>query len=369
MKIGIYTLPFTWNYGGVLQAYALQAVLEGCGHEVVIIDRRKNAGCARNMLKRIKWEAIALASKLSICRKHPLVAVESFKRQYLNRSPLFFYANDLRRYCKRERIQALIVGSDQIWRYEAAQDIGNSFGDFVGDAVLKIAYAVSFGGDDWTYPNAATKWCRELLCGFKAVGLREASGVEMCLKYFWPLPTKNGMLPKLVIDPVLLAGRDVFLPLVSKIADASGAKGFIFSYMLDGCNEKELIVKTVAETLDCGAVGYMDHGVSPSMERWLSCIARSRFVVTDSFHGMCFSILFNKPFIAIGNIKRGMARFISLVNILGLNDRLMLLSGISKNTISDVLQKDICWQDVNSRIEKLRSESMLFIMNALSEKP
>jgi hypothetical protein len=100
-----------------------------------------------------------------------------------------------------------------------------------------------------------------------------------------------------------------------------------------------------------------------SVEGWLAAIHEASFVVTDSFHGTAFSILFNKPFMAYGNPKRGLARFASLLKMFGLEDRL----AVRPDEIDvERMLEPIDWDAVNERLEKLRADSRRFLLSALS---
>src|SRR5690606_37851510 len=101
----------------------------------------------------------------------------------------------------------------------------------------------------------------------------------------------------------------------------------------------------------------------PSPLQWLKGYQDAKFVVADSFHGIVFSILYNIPFLAIGNEKRGLARFTSLLKMFQLEDRLIV--NLSKENINYVLNKEINWKKVNNILEVKRKESIDFLANNL----
>lgn len=100
----------------------------------------------------------------------------------------------------------------------------------------------------------------------------------------------------------------------------------------------------------------------PSVESWLQAFLGAGFVVTDSFHGTVFSILFNKPFIAIGNSGRGMARFESLLSQFGLEERLVKSPG---EVSPALLQSQINWDSVNQKRKALAEEGQAFLKSQL----
>ena len=105
------------------------------------------------------------------------------------------------------------------------------------------------------------------------------------------------------------------------------------------------------------------NAVFPSVDDWLQNINRSEFVVTDSFHGTVFAILFNKPFVTIGNVGRGLARFESLLGRLGLLDR--LVEDIQSDVILKLSDKQIDFSKVNGIIDDERANSLDFLINSL----
>ena len=352
MKIAIYTLPFTWNYGGILQCYALTHFLEEQGHSVTILNRRTDTGLAvKNFLKSIKWNLVPVLYKAGVGRKNKLVAVESFKQKYLDRySPLFFETDDLRDYCQHEHFDAVISGSDQIWHYGRVQDIFSSFLDFVGDDTKKLAYAASFGVDFWKYSDEATSRCKDLVRKFSFVSVREASGVDLCSKHL-------GVNASHVLDPTLLVGDAPFRKVMS---DSDVKSDFLCTYVLDASDEKTKFIRSVADELKCSIREASNCSV-PSVENWIESFAKAKFVVTDSFHGTCFAILFNKPFITIFNEERGNARFASLAQSLGLQDRFVSDLGSSMGLVSS----EINYDDVNLKLGELRRISADLLVNAL----
>ena len=104
-------------------------------------------------------------------------------------------------------------------------------------------------------------------------------------------------------------------------------------------------------------------GMKTSIIGWVDRIANSKFIITDSFHGMVLSILFNKQFIVIGNEKRGLARFTSLLKLVGLEDRLVLNS----QCIGNLVGTTINYKEVNQKISTLRSFSLNYLKSSLDE--
>lgn len=352
MKIAIYTLPFTWNYGGILQAYALKHYLKSLGHNVEIINRRTDThNLFINLCKKIKWSVIPFLYHTRIFNKRPLISVENFKQKYLTeQSPLIFSSNQLKKYCNQQHFDAIIVGSDQIWRYGSAQNICDSFLHFVNGKAIKIAYAISFGNDVWNYPIDVTEKCKKYIKDFDIVTTRELSGVKLCQQF---LSTKAYH----VLDPTFLIDKKIYEEIANSQKNII-TQG-IYTYILDKNHFKEKIVKETSEHFN---LSVFDIDSNPSVENWIQGFINSDFVITDSFHGTCFAIIFNKPFIAILNKDRGNARFESLAIMLNIKNRF-----ISEDSdISNILDQTIDFEKINNIIKQKKEESYNLLNKVLN---
>ena len=123
-----------------------------------------------------------------------------------------------------------------------------------------------------------------------------------------------------------------------------------------------------AEVVDFNLPVYTDYFLSEvyqfkSVESWLDSFASADFVLTDSFHGTAFAINFNKPFIAFGSKERGQARFLSLLRMFGLENRLVDNLEDAKKACTEPID----WDDVNARLAKYRKESLDFLTHALAD--
>ena len=343
MKIGILTLSLHTNYGGILQAYALQTFLKRRGHDVTLIgnvwwDLR------RSPLKRAYWKYLI--------RSH---YTRAFVRKYIQNT----HVADLNRAAELN-LDAIVVGSDQVWRPMYFGDIKNAFLYFARDwKVKKIAYAASFGSELWEYTPEQTELCGELIRHFDAVSVREESARLLCNKY---LHAEAELLP----DPTLLLRVDDYLELIK------GAKFFqggsvLCTYFLDRNDDKARLEKIVADEYGISAVVELgaptDDKSKPLLqriqypvERWIQGIYTAQVVITDSFHACVFSILFHKPFIVYGNATRGMARFYSLLEQFDLQDRLVVSSGQYKAGSF----RPIDWGKVDARLGEMNNAANAF---------
>ena len=374
MKIGILTQPLQSNYGGIIQAYALQTILESMGHEVVILNRIKlekdntslnlKRRCLENTKKNIK-KIISCPQEKSLVTYCVCKKIEPFVNKYLHKTSDLSTTQELKRFAQQSDIEAFVVGSDQVWRPDYSPCITNYFLDFTeGWNVKRIAYAASFGVDYWEFSEEETKKCSRLVQMFDAVSVREISGVTLAKRYINISATH-------VLDPTLLLKQIDYVKLIENERTVH-PKGNVFCYILD-CNpvKKKKIEETCKEkglkSYYCNAKKYffapnIELGTKPSVTYWLQCFRDAKYVIVDSFHGTVFSIIFNKPFVAIGNKERGLSRFESLLSIFGLEDRLIA----NYEQIEEILYKPIDWEKVNNLHNINREESIRFLLNSLS---
>ena len=186
------------------------------------------------------------------------------------------------------------------------------------DKAKRIAYAASFGVDNCDEFSAEQlAEYAPLLQRFDAIGVREDSAVDLCKQHF----SANA---EHVIDPTLLLDKEIYCDLVAHDNNPS-SNGNMMVYVLDKAPEKQQIIQQVARERGLKPFTVMPelNGIYPPVTQWLRGFMDAEYVVTDSFHGVAFSIIFNKPFIAIGNHDRGLARFTSILKMFCLEQRLI----------------------------------------------
>ena len=365
MKIGILTLPLHTNYGGILQAYALQTILERMGHEVILLDRGWiKKSFVHNVLSWIKWTLKSLFSR------RQLLSPQILEKMGQRIKP-FIYTHissriAIRRISDIEPLQldVIVVGSDQVWRkYYNPNNIAFYYLDFAKEWNIKrISYAASFGIDQWDYSQEETFHCKNLLQLFTGVSVREESGKTLCFDYL-------NREAEVVLDPTMLLNASEYKQLAQQ--DSKEVIGELLCYILDSNIDLQNIVGSISHLLNYRPYyTNLDErefssskGTKPSVEYWLKGFVYAKFVVTDSFHGCVFSILFNKPFLAYGNKQRGMARFSSLLSQFGLEDRLVT----SLDEVNEKMSKEIDWESVNMRLAELRQKSLTFLETNLSK--
>ena len=240
------------------------------------------------------------------------------------------------------------------------------------DDIKRISYAASFGSDKWEYDDVLTADCAKYAQEFDAISVREDSGVNLCKHNL-------GVEAKHVLDPTMLLDKEDYIALV-KAENEEESCGNLYYYFLDPSDEKKNALKTIAARTGLKPFSVIpkynsDHRtkenvkneiedcVYPSVTKWLRAFMDTEMVVVDSFHGMVFSIIFNKPFWVLGNPKRGMSRFLSLLKIFHLENRL-----VTPDTLEqlDVWTK-INWDEVNRIRGEWRNLSLSFLNDNLGE--
>ena len=368
MKVAIVTLPLHVNYGGLLQAYALKRCLESLGHEVTVLDRKVKMPLPPvwkapfiYMKRLLQGKPLSEVFRESRYRKaYPVFAqhVQRFTDTYVDPRVMSWYDE-----VREGEYDAFIVGSDQVWRPLYFGKIEDAFLAFTKDwDVVRMSYAASFGTDNLEYEYETIQRCTSLLERFDAVSVREDSGVAMCEEW---LDCDRAVH---VLDPVMLLSVDDYKALAAN-ASAHPCEGKVAAYILDRTPEKQAVLDFMAGAAGCDVVELLDARVPlekrvvPAVEDWLAGFMDARCVVTDSFHGCVLAILFHKPFVAVGNSRRGMARMESLLNMFGLDMR--LVHGIDPEDDGEFFLSEPDWAAVDAVLETERMKSVRFLQEGL----
>lgn len=367
MKIGILTVPFNNNYGGVLQAYALKCIITQLGHDVVFINRRRDPNTSfKYRIYKTLVKLGVIEDYLKIQTQKISVHFERFIEEYL--FPLtepYYSTNDIKK-CLNLNIDCFIVGSDQVWRYKYAEkSLQNYFFDFLnGSNLPRFSYAASFGIDELDYPINVINKIRNSLRQFSAISVREKSGVSLLENI--GINTDD---IKVVLDPTLLLTSKHYSSLINQTDD--NIKNILFTYVLD---EKLVNSGALADYVKENKLGIVDikaqvgkisqQTVLEPVEKWLASIKNAKYVITDSFHGTVFSIIFNKPFLVLANPMRGTTRLTGMLSSFGLENRIVYKLEDAES-IKEMFDKAINWNEVNKIIEKQRQESLTFIKQNL----
>lgn len=357
-KVLIVTFKPEKNYGGIMQAYALQHTLNHLGAEATTTGLLTRKLKLRFGLSKIKQAIVA--------RKLPprnyAQKTKQFVADHIQLIDIFSFFSKNK---SLDEYDLFVVGSDQVWR-GLYSDIPMHFFSFLqGDHKKRISYAASFGKDDikdeYTAEDIAS--ASELIKKFSGVSVREDSGVDICKRYFDYQQAQHH------IDPTLILTPEDYSELINQDTEPSDYDGKVLSYVLDYSQESLAIINKVADELGlepCHFMGYGESAKRPlkSVYQWLKAFRDSSFVVTDSFHGTAFSIIFNKPFVAIGNKSRGLGRFKSILNMFNLSNRMVFSADELSN---ELLHENIEWSKINDKIEAERAKSLAFLKRSLED--
>lgn len=387
-KIALLTLPLHSNYGGILQCYALQTVLERMGCEVTVLNRHPKKPMSlvllflfrcvsmfkcmfrRYLLGEKEWRVQKpWDSYYMPCRAKAMLGgnprfLQAFVREHIHQTKPLYSSQELGQAAQDGKFDSFVVGSDQVWREEYAPEITDYFLGFLPDSDRrpKVAYAASFGLERVGISDEKLERCRQLSQKFTSVSVREQSAVRLAKEVL-------AIDARWVLDPTLLLTAEDY-----QFAGRSKGKNWagLVTYILDSSEGKSQMVDDVAIALSLPVKAIslcpLDKNGFPAVmlpvEWWHDAFAQADFVVTDSFHGCVFSIINRKPFIAIANHERGLDRFTSLLGQLGLMNRLVFsVEEYSQNR--KTLLAPIDYVPVEKRLCELRKCSLAFLREAL----
>lgn len=362
-KIGLLTMPVKENYGGIIQIAALYAFIESNGYTPYLIRKKYD----EKTLKRLfRWVLshnplyFLYDYKNLTKREKQSSKLQSFINEFFTNKTSWSFNKE--QYQKSiQNLDAVIVGSDQVWRYKYVRsNYKYYFLDYLPSKTKKIAYAASFGVDQWEGNQETVQKVESLLNQFSAVSVREKSGVDICKDTFHYNKAVH------VLDPTFLPEVGFYNNLIDK--EKIQKKVSLFSYVLDNSDfVKEVIAHTSKSlNLEVDTIKLTDYKFStnPSIAEWLYHFREADFVITDSFHGTVFSILFNKQFVCVGNKKRGYTRFESLLDLLNLKERLIF--DYTPENINSLLNNKIDYNAVEFLKQKQIETSKAFLLNSLN---
>ena len=366
MKIGILTFHRAINYGAFLQAFALKTYLSSLGHEVEVVDYWPEGHADAYRLLPHTWKKRSLIGKIKFFISFVLRYTRAKKRrdgmQRLVRK--YFGLSDIPNYRTPETLTNLscdcvIYGSDQIWWKSTIPGyLGFDpvyWGDYVSNNIRKIAYAPSMGIIDLTErdKDLIKKW----LTNFDALSVRESALARA-------ISSLTEQKISLVLDPVFLLSSAEWESYCIHLK----IEKYILYYNLIPTEESKRLVKELSTMFNCKVLE-ITGDVKPfkigkyclqtiNAIEFISLIRNSCFVVTSSFHGTAFSILFRRQFYAIGMGQKS-GRVSSLLSKLDLDDRLL------KTCPDEASIKMIDYDRVTEKLNQLVIESMSFIKQSL----
>lgn len=354
-KIGILTFHKTLNYGAVLQAYALKTIIQSFNVSCDIINYtypalNKNFRIFNKLHFRYKnvINNIFFVPKLkNLFRKFIndfLVDMKSIKKKDL------IFLNDI--------YDIFITGSDQVWNGEVTEHDNSFLLDFVKDSNKINSYAASFGVTQLT--DTDIKNYPKLLNRFKNISVREQQGIEI-IKF---LIGREDVVKTL--DPTFLLTIDQWKKLINK---ETTRQDTVVMYLMGKNLDLISFAKKLAKDKNCKLIILRNtprkydktiENIFVTPEQWLEYIYNAKYVVTNSFHGLAFSIIFNKTFFTgfVSTNNRN-SRLENLLNLTNLRNRLI-------DNIENNYDKSIDWDSVNKIIDKERKKSLDYLKKIIN---
>lgn len=288
-QIGIITYHNADNLGAVLQAYALQTILQNnCCVHAEIIDYRCDAIEATKFVAYEKWLKVnvkAIAKSAYYCIKRR--GFDKFRKKYLKRSEEVYTPQSVR--MKLPDYDAYITGSDQVWNPECSGWDDTYFLNFVPEGRKKYAYAASLG--TFRFPAECSDHYRMLLKDFSLISVRETSAIaEM---------EQLGIQDVMVCpDPVVLLEKEQWQKIMPK---RLCRQRYVLVYLVLPDREVSKQAEHYAKENNCKVIHNkksLEFILHNSPAEFLSWVYYAECVFTNSFHGTAFSLIFDKPLAA-----------------------------------------------------------------------
>lgn len=327
-------LNFHWenvNFGALLTSFALNCFLNKSGFNAQNI----------NYIPHFPW----------IEEEEPNKYFDDFRAKYLPVTKKYTEPDELTEL--NEFFKHFVVGSDQVWRYAfIKKDLKAYFFDFANLDKNLISCAASFGTDDVKQQTGeANEIYEKYLSLFNSISIREQSGVDYC--------NQMGIKTDCIFDPVFMLD----LPEWNKIfEDFKYEKNNIVFYTINEEFEPQIVKfinnnKNILNTQKIKNITF-----KTSVEEWLYQIKNCDFFIADSFHGVCFAIIFNKPFICVNKNIITSTRMKNLLDKLGIENRLF----DSFEKVDLTLLNDINYDEVNKKIEEYSIYAKNWLINSLT---
>ena len=349
MKIALLTIWHEKNYGAELQAYATIKILQRLGHEVSMIDIRLT-----DMQKlSVKGYVAKYIMQFSpSCRKF-----NGFWNQHIPCTRRYKTIEDLK--ANPPEADVYMVGSDQVWNPDITKDFSTLFFlNFGNGQVKRVSFASSLGVESWNH-RELTNEIKSLLNRFTAISCREQSGVELLKEHFQVDAT-------CVADPTIILGD------YSQLIGAVEPRNTLVYYPLSEDFELENYAESLAKRLHLQAINNkrkttLFHRIEwnrTGIAEWVKNIAEAKFVITRSFHGVVFSLLYQRQFAVLASRNGRGVRLVDLLTQLGLTDR--IYSNTDDLDKSEPWKSPINYGPINVKIDGMQKRSVEFLKEVLS---
>ena len=338
------------NHGGALTYYALYEAIADMGYYPYMISQPKDSEIKPN-IENCGYDKIP----------YPQYAI----------APIMDNMKEMERF--NDLCDNFIVGSDQWFNRLLAHDSQSYMNlRWVNATKKKFAYAASFGYENYDGTEYERAELANYLQKFDAFSVRELSGIELVKKNF-------NIDAIQVLDPVFLCPPEKYNNLIQDVDVKTKKSQYLFAYIMDIDADKNRILKKGAEILNLSVLATVDYDnkdtipgwtidtvYNLSHEEWLAYIKNASFIVTDSFHGMCFALIFQKQFIAVVNSKRGSTRFETMMKLLGLDKNIVYDLDEIPAALNQKIYID--YNRINQLLQSKKKESIEFLKKILQTK-
>jgi len=340
-KIGTLTFSNSKNYGALLQAYALREFLNISGFECDIINyqnpnvKYSNVSLLRSMGSMV-WQNLLAQFFASKKRKE---RTSNFRTERMKIGRKYANLDDLKQL--NAVCDVFVVGSDQVWNPLINRFDSAFFLSFVDDEKKRISYAASLGGKHIDYLKKNSENLRK----FNAVSVRESESAELLKK-------EVGVTAETVMDPVFLLTKEDWVNRLNLTESADVKDKYVLCYVMPGHDDlvKKIysVAKSIADrdNLKIITLGKKDYVKPMGIEtldkdagpiEFLQYILNAEYVVTNSFHGTAFSVIFRKQFFTV--LKKGMSlnlRQECLLQSNSLTSRLIYMDSCETGDLPDI---------------------------------
>lgn len=371
-KIGIITFWKSYNYGALFQAYATFKFISDRNNKVVFINYenenerrlknffsyRKDYSIYRNLKNNIK--SIFLGTYF-----YNKKSFNTFIKKLPSTTEYSTY-KDLYELKNKEKFDILVVGSDQVWNPEiTGGEIEKAFLLGFDDSTRKISYASSMGSYN-LIKTIEKEIFYKYLNRFEKVSVREIEAKNELEN----IGIKN---IQVVSDPVLLLKKEEWDVLANKKNKYNDymSKKYIFIYLMTSYEQHEKEILEIKRKLNLPVIlisfsllrrkGVDKHILGATPEEFLFLLKNATVVLTSSFHGVVFSTIYNKKFIALEN-KKNPKRVRGYLKKLGLESRIL-----RENFLIDSYLDDIDYEEINKKIYNLQMNSRKWLEESIND--
>lgn len=355
------------NYGSILQYFALQTYLQRKGHDIRWLKYEANKKMPTGLNRWLREFFLHSYFKTDNVEFHNKKGFFTFIDKYIHLTKHTYHDQKSLNACP-PKADMYIVGSDQVWNGYSP----DRFLMFVPKHIPKISYAVSFG------KNAVPKYMRPLLKyylrSFKAVSVRETEGVELC-------KALGRSDAKYTIDPSFLLRREEYISIIEKDGTIPAINAsYIYGYFVNPFPNDLLTHKTgIDEYIKLSGKKFFVTGIQnaeqalkeydmiqPSPLEWINTILHADGILTNSFHGVAYSINLQRPFLLLlqtGDMSNQNCRYLNLINKLGLENRIY---HPAKGSMKEQMECFIDWESVNKKREAFIASSEEYLSDAIN---